>query len=675
MKKNCIYIQRDSSSCGACSIASVVSFYNGYVPLETIIEDTLTDKNGTTAYHIKEALNKYGFNAYGINCTFDNIVKLKFPVICHTIIDGFEHFLVIYDIKDDIVITMDPRIGKKAYVKGDFKRIFTNQVIIVEPVGKIANMPKKSTLKGLLCKEYILEKKKIILSMIISVTLLVINIFLSYYLKIIYLKKKILFIFCLFIFLVLYKFIMLIIKDNIHNMISIKFQNRLNDLLIQHIFNLKLRYLNNKRVGDIIRRINDLSYIKEWFLNISLNTTLDIIIFITSFFLLYFINGTLWIIVLFSVIAQIFISFITSSYLYKRENSVLNCYNEYSSDLTEYMEGIESIKNLNKENLFRDKIKTKFNFYLINHYDLSHHHNIITYTKDFLEMLTYLTFTTYAVMFYSKSALIDIVVFNSIYSILYTSLSNVLALIPSFIHIKTIFRDSSEFLDIGGEVGTIDFNENIKRINVKQLSYSYDHIHSSINNISFDIKPNDKVFLKGKSGIGKSTIARCMAGIYDDYDGAILLNGINIKDINPILLKNKITYISQNEKLFKGTIKDNITMGNNSDDLDNILDITLSRDIIVKKLGGINSMILENATNLSGGERARIILARALLNKPEVLIIDETLSSISEADEDKIIKMLLKTDLTIIYITHRDKEKLFNKVIELRKDGIHVINK
>ena len=97
-------------------------------------------------------------------------------------------------------------------------------------------------------------------------------------------------------------------------------------------------------------------------------------------------------------------------------------------------------------------------------------------------------------------------------------------------------------------------------------------------------------------------------------------------------------------------------------------------EVIKSHQSGIDTAILEGATNFSGGEKARIYLARALYKKPSILIIDETLSAIGEELEDKIIRKLLDNkDLTLIYITHRNKEKLFKNQIIFRKDGLYEI--
>ena len=107
-----------------------------------------------------------------------------------------------------------------------------------------------------------------------------------------------------------------------------------------------------------------------------------------------------------------------------------------------------------------------------------------------------------------------------------------------------------------------------------------------------------------------------------------------------------------------------------------ISNITLLDEAINKRRDKEYTTVLEGASNLSGGERARLILARALYKKPKILIIDETLSSVNEDMEETILKNLLSIEnMSLIYITHRNKEKMFKTIINFRKDGTYEINR
>ena len=131
--------QEEEKDCGASCLASIVKYYNGYVPLEIIRNDTLTDNNGTNFYNIKMAAIKYGFDVMGYNN--EQIIP---PYIVQIKINDCYHFMVIYKITDEYLIVMDPGKGIIKYSKEDFNKIFTGYMLKLIPNGKIVKYDKKN---------------------------------------------------------------------------------------------------------------------------------------------------------------------------------------------------------------------------------------------------------------------------------------------------------------------------------------------------------------------------------------------------------------------------------------------------------------------------------------------------------------------------------------------------
>ena len=157
-----------------------------------------------------------------------------------------------------------------------------------------------------------------------------------------------------------------------------------------------------------------------------------------------------------------------------------------------------------------------------------------------------------------------------------------------------------------------------------------------LNDINLCITKNTHVLLNGPSGCGKSTICRLIYGEYDLSKGTIYLGDKNIKDINLYSIRNNILYVSQQEKLFFGTIKENILAGRNVDNnlFDTICKICEIDSIVNKREMRYNALIDPSFNNLSGGEKQRIILARGLLKRSNYLILDEALSEVDKELEE-----------------------------------------
>jgi len=187
--------------------------------------------------------------------------------------------------------------------------------------------------------------------------------------------------------------------------------------------------------------------------------------------------------------------------------------------------------------------------------------------------------------------------------------------------------------------------------------------------VNFEIKENSMVMLKGHSGCGKSTFCQILYQELKDYKGEILLGEKNLKDYSLNTIRSNISYVSQHEKIFTDTILNNLVLDREVDDkfLQEVLEICELEKVLQQKKMRLETIIGNDLPSLSGGEKQRIILARALLKKASIFIFDEALSEVDYETERIIIKNIRKyfKNVTILYITHKKQDDLFEKVIFL----------
>lgn len=163
MKKYKLVKQDNLKDCGVASLATIIKYYKGYVPIEKLREMTKTTKNGTTAYHLVEAAKQLGFNSYGIKCELEDIDmdKITFPLIAYTIINNsYKHFVVIYniDFKNKKVVIADPMTKIKTMSFDQFKKIFKNILIILYPIKNITCEQKNRKFIDKVKKQFINKK-------------------------------------------------------------------------------------------------------------------------------------------------------------------------------------------------------------------------------------------------------------------------------------------------------------------------------------------------------------------------------------------------------------------------------------------------------------------------------------------------------------------------------------
>ena len=196
------------------------------------------------------------------------------------------------------------------------------------------------------------------------------------------------------------------------------------------------------------------------------------------------------------------------------------------------------------------------------------------------------------------------------------------------------------------------------KIELSNVSFSYDGIRRVLKNISFTIEPGQMIGLAGPSGAGKTTLVNLISRFYDVLEGQILIDGVDVRDYDLGQLRQSIGVVLQEPFLFHGTVAENIAYGSPDCSLEEI--ITAARtanahDFIVGFPDGYDTMVGERGQTLSGGERQRISIARAIIDNPRILILDEATSSV-DSETEKLIQEAIErlvASRTTIAIAHR----------------------
>ncbi len=210
-----------------------------------------------------------------------------------------------------------------------------------------------------------------------------------------------------------------------------------------------------------------------------------------------------------------------------------------------------------------------------------------------------------------------------------------------------------------------DENKNYKNIQTNDY-ITYDNVsltynnakEASLENINFTVKKGEKIGIIGATGSGKTSLIHLLPKFYEPTLGNIYINGQNIKNINTQELRNKIGIVMQKAVLFEGTIAQNLKWGKENaseEELNQACYISQSNDIINKKEQGLNSEVEQNGRNFSGGQRQRLSIARALVRKPEILILDDSSSALDYATDAALRKEINKLDydVTVFIISQR----------------------
>lgn len=670
--------QQDEKDCGVCSLLSIIRYYKGNVSLEQLRLDARTNNEGTTALNLVLASQKYGFDAVGMKVENLNDIK-RLPAIAHlNLKKGYSHYVVIEKVTKDKIILMDPAKGKVVKFLWEFQKEWSGVVLIFYPKQKIMVLKNDVTLFTIFKKVFISEKNLIKIIVLVSFLLTIFTIALGYYFQMfnsLYLNKypinylKVLVL--VFAIFTCFKLFLTYYRSYLENHLNKNIDCLITSDFLKHLFNLPLNVITSRKSGEILSRVNELTSIKGLITEIFITYTLDFLIVVITTFLLIRISSKLFLILFLTTIFYLFVGIITKKSIFEKAYQNISIESEFNNTVLENIKMINSIKNLDVVDGTLNKIERKLTHYLYDTYKVNTILNKINIFKVSCYEIGFFLINTFGFYFVYKGIInmIDLITFNALLNLYFEPLKNIVDSIPKYSFMKASITKINDFLGVHAEILGEKTSTDGYDISINNLNYSYNKYQNVLKSVNLNIKEGEFVLLQGASGSGKSTLCSILNKYITDYTGDILFGKMNYKDLSIKTIRENIVYVGQNENIFTGSIKENITFGNKVSDLnfDKICKICKVDDVANKKTFSYESLIGSDEGNISGGEKQRIILARAVLKDFNVLILDEALSEVDIKLELEILKSIRENykDKTIIYISHKKYSNIFDKVINM----------
>lgn len=670
--------QQDEKDCGVCSLLSIIRYYKGNVPLEQLRLDARTNNEGTTALNLVLASQKYGFDAVGMKVENLNDIK-RLPAIAHlNLKKGYSHYVVIEKVTKDKIILMDPAKGRVVKFLWEFQKEWSGVVLIFYPKQKIMVLKNDVTLFTIFKKVFISEKNLIKIIVLVSFLLTIFTIALGYYFQMfnsLYLNKypinylKVLVL--VFAIFTCFKLFLTYYRSYLENHLNKNIDCLITSDFLKHLFNLPLNVITSRKSGEILSRVNELTSIKGLITEIFITYTLDFLIVVITTFLLIRISSKLFLILFLTTIFYLFVGIITKKSIFEKAYQNISIESEFNNTVLENIKMINSIKNLDAVDGTLNKIERKLTHYLYDTYKVNTILNKINIFKVSCYEIGFFLINTFGFYFVYKGIInmIDLITFNALLNLYFEPLKNIVDSIPKYSFMKASITKINDFLGVRAEILGEEASTDGYDISINNLNYSYNKYQNVLKSVNLNIKEGEFVLLQGASGSGKSTLCSILNKYITDYTGDILFGKMNYKDLSIKTIRENIVYVGQNENIFTGSIKENITFGNKVSDLnfDKICKICKVDDVANKKTFSYESLIGSDEGNISGGEKQRIILARAVLKDFNVLILDEALSEVDIKLELEILKSIRENykDKTIIYISHKKYSNIFDKVINM----------
>lgn len=682
--------QKDLKDCGVCCLLMLTRYYGGDVSKEYLREITNTTKEGVSAYDLIEGAKNLGFDSYGVNGDIKELKIENTPCIAHVIYKKrYQHFIVIYKTnkRKRFLLVADPNdnhIKKLSYE--EFNKISTKNYIILTPRKKIMFTEKNDCLKKLILNTVITNRKHLIKIIILSIIISIVQIILSFDFKILteYVISynttyNLLLISLLFISFIFIKELSNYNRNRLMNTINHEFDKSLFLNVYNHLLSLPYLYYKNRTTGEIVSRMDDLISIRDVISKFVVTTVIDLFLLISSLICLFILNAALFIIVIVSLFLLFLFMILFNNSLENRINKTKQYGSKLNSYLVETIGGIETIRNQNIVSYIKKKFLLKYCIYNKNSYKYNNLFINLDFIKNIIigmSNLLLLIIGSYLVTSHNIDVTL-LITFITITSYVYTPVENITNLLLSLKEAKISFNRIHELFEIEEEKDNSFKDKNdflTGDIKLDDLKYSYNNRDIFLKNVNLNIENTSKTLIYGKSGSGKSTIAKIMAGILKIPNKYLYYNNRDINKYSSNTIRKDICYISNNETLFTDSIYNNIVLDKELSDKDffEVSKLCMVDEFVDLKPLAYDTLIEENGFNLSGGEKQRILLARALLKDANVYILDEALNQVDIKRERKILNDIFNKypNKTFIYISHRfHNEDLFDKKYRI-EDGI-----
>lgn len=677
--KKHVVLQHDQKDCGCACLKMALRYYGGDANLEYLKEISGTNSRGTTFLGLIQASEKIGLLSEAYQASIEDIKKIKEPFILHVEQKGSLHYLTCFDYNPIKGFTIaDPAIGLLTYSQQELLSIWKSGYILI--IKKEGDKVLLKTLKRGYLK-WVLDMMKKDASYYISAVFLGVIIALLNMTTLVFTEKLIDIVLPSRSLALLFKtlsiwFILLLITialNYVRSMVLIQQAYNFNVRIFRFFFKRLLKmpkvFFDSKKQGDMIARMNDTERIQRNIKTIIADSFIQVFIVVIAFVFLFYYSSDVALIVSASFLILYLCTWLFNIKIKKLQHKMFADYAQTESNYIDAISGIETIKVFNKESFYFKKNYTQYK---------SFQNSILKLVKYDINQATIIEICS-TIISASGIAYAILLVFNrvievgdliAIISLIFMIIGGVKGIVQLNFEIfesKIAIERMFDFVQRSDDIDSSTTNLNLKEIEeintiaINDLSFSYPGQDFLISNANLILNKGQITFLKGQSGSGKSTLSQLLLKFYKQSSGLITINNKHeLQHIDTKKWRNQIAYVPQNIKIFNDSILYNIALSAKYPE-DDIIDFCKSYlqvdDMFTKFKDSYWTILGEEGVTPSGGEKQIIAIARALITKPKILILDEATASMDKTTQTNILELLntIKKDMIILFITHNEE--------------------
>ena len=662
--------QQSSSDCGTACLAMISKYWGKRFSLNTLRHLAGVDRAGASLKSLAKAAESLGFQARPVRASLSRLVEQTNPWIAHW--QGI-HYVVVYRIKGNRVMIADPALGKRSLSRQEFQDNWTGYALLLDPTERLqAASSEKISLSqflGAIWPYRPLIGQIIGISLLIQVFGLITPLFTQIILDKVVVQKSFvtLNVFALGLLLFsVWRIGLSATRQYLLNYFSNRFDLTLISGFISHTLLLPLKFFELRRVGDIITRVQENQKVQMFITRQALLAWLDALMAVVYLGLMFYYNWRLTLLVVALIPPIVILTLVATPFLRRVSREIFNQAVEQNSLLVEMLNGVATVKAAAVELEIRWRWEDRFINALNAQFRGQNLANGLQVTGGLIN-----TLGSTALLWYGATLVIQdqltigqFVAFNMMIG---NVINPVLAVVNLWDQLQEVLISVERLNDVftsppeespGKPMLILPPLQGEVQFEKVTFRYGSEQERNTLQNIAFEAKTGETIAIVGRSGSGKSTLVSLLQGLYHPDSGRILVDGHDIRHVSPQSLRSQLGVVPQECFLFSGTILENITLYRSDFTLEQVTEIAKLAEahaFIQEMPLGYNTQVGERGTTLSGGQRQRIAIARALLGKPRILVLDEATSSLDTESERRFQQNLsrISRDRTTFIIAHR----------------------
>jgi NHLM bacteriocin system ABC transporter peptidase/ATP-binding protein len=666
----------EAVECGAAALGIVLGYYDRIVPLAELRQACGVSRDGSKASNIINAARRYGLQAKGFKVDLDGLHKLECPYI---VFWNFNHFLVVEGFAKDKVYLNDPATGPRTITPAEFDQSFTGVVLVVEPSAEFQPGGRKPSLAVALWDRLQSSLGALVYCVIAGLLLVIPGLAIPAFSQAFvdnvliegrndWLRPLIL---GMILVAILNGFLTLLQLQFLRRM-KIKLAVGMSSRFLWHILRLPVSFYDQRFAGEISSRVR-LNDSLANLLSGRLATTV-----ISAVTVVFYAAVMLQYDVVLTLIGIGFVVVNVSVWRWvsrQRVDANLRLMQEQGKVSGVAISGLQSMETLKASGLESEFFSRWAGYYAkaINaRQEMDTTNQTLGVLPSFLTSITSMLLLAVGGLRVMDGALSIgmLIAFQALMQRFLEPVNNLVGL-------------AGELQEMEGNLGRLDdvlrnaIDPTVERersmpathtlpaanvrlqgyVELRNITFGYNRSAPPlIENLNLSLKPGQRVALVGGSGSGKSTVAKLVCGLYEPWAGEILFDGQPRADIPRSIITNSVALVEQDISLFAGSVRDNLTLWDSTVPFSNLVrackDAAI-QDVVLSMPGGYNADLAEGATNMSGGQRQRLEIARTLVNNPAILVMDEATSAL-DAEAEKIIDQKLRErGCTCVIVAHR----------------------